>query len=300
LLDVPANRRSDPRAHTQIVDHLPPGAVIRRRVYVSNDTPDRQHIEVYPAAATVGKGKFQVGEGHAANELTSWISVDPGSVDVEPGGKTPIQVTVRVPSTASTGERYAVVWASLATRRDPSSNVSRIDVVHRVGVRMYLHVGAGDEPPSSFTIGKVIPARDEHGRPSVTIEVNNTGGRALDLSGKVKLSDGPDGARAGPSDVGVTTLAPGESGTVTAQFPGDLADGPWKIEVNLASGMVKNAATGTVTFPKTGQRGKPSTLSTLGIAWTTVGASLAVGLVAITGLTITARRVRRKATKHRH
>ncbi|MCW2641071.1 MAG: hypothetical protein JWP76_3377 [Dactylosporangium sp.] len=293
LLEAPVNRRSDPRARTEIVDHLSPGTVIHRRVLVANKSPERQHIEVYPAAATVGKGQFQVRDGHANNELTSWISVDGGSLDMQPWSEVPVQVTVQVPATASTGERYAVVWAAMASKPDPSAN---INLVNRVGIRVYLDVGPGGEPPSDFTIGEVIAARDKHGQPSVTIAVRNTGGRALDMSGNLSLSDGPAGVRAGPFEVVKgTTLAPGESGRVAVQFPRELSNGPWKMEVNLASGMVNHTATGRIRFPDAGQTGKPSLLSGLGAMWATVGASLGVGLVTVTGLAFTFRRGRRRA-----
>jgi hypothetical protein len=294
LLDVPANSGSDPRALTKIVDHLAPGAVIKRRVLLMNNLLERKQFQVYAGAATVGHGRFQVGEGHADNELTSWISLDRSSVTMRPGGKTPVEVTIRVPSTASTGERYAMVWLSLSSKANGSADVGGIYVVNRVGVRIYLHIGPGDEPPSEFTIGKVVPARDEQGRPTLTVEVNNTGDRALDLTGKVDLSDGPDDARAGPFTLSTTTLAPGEPGKVTAQLPDNLAGGPWKIELTLTSGRVHHGANGTITFPDAGTTGKPSTLVTSSAAWTTVGASLAVGLVTVTGLALAARRVRRK------
>ena len=58
-------------------------------------------------------------------------------------------------------------------------------------------------------IGELLPARDPRGEPSLAIRVSNTGGRALDLTGKVTLADGPAGMKAGPFEVVQgTTLAP--------------------------------------------------------------------------------------------
>ncbi|WP_322752520.1 peptidase [Frankia sp. Cas3] len=288
LLDVPTSRRSDPRALTEIVDHLPPGAVIKRRVLLVSDLRDRTPIEVYVGAAAVGQGRFRIGEGHAADELTSWITLDRAVVDMDPGDKEPVEVTIRVPTGASTGERYAMVWASLSTKGDGG----QIDVVNRVGVRIYLHVGPDAEPHSQFTVDTAVPTRDEHGKPTVTLGVNNTGGRALDISGTVNLSDGPDGARAGPYAVSTTTLAPGEAGTVTAQLPGTLAGGPWHLEADLTSGTVKQRATGTIAFADTGRPAKASALSRAGISRTAIGMSLVVGLVTLTGLGLIVRRFR--------
>ncbi|MBQ0904991.1 hypothetical protein [Micromonospora sp. U21] len=293
LLDAPVNRRSDPRAHRSIVDHLPPGTVIDRRMLVVNKSPKRLRVEIYPGAATLDKGEFHYGAGRAANELTSWISVDRSQVDLEPGGEAKVKVTITVPPNASAGERYAVIWASVHSSPNPTANV---DKINRVGIRAYLDIGPGGEPRSDFSIGKVLPARDKQGQPSVAVDVHNTGGRALDMTGSVSLSDGPAGMRAGPFEVARgTTLAPGEPGSVSVAFPKELPNGPWKIEVNLESGMVKHTATGKISFPDPGQVGKPSIVfARLGVPWTTAGASMGVGLVIIVGLALVARHSRKK------
>ena len=296
LLEAPANRRSDPRALRYIVDHLPPGTIVRRNLLVANRSDRSQRFELYPAAASVEKQRFVFAEGRAANELTSWISLDRTQVNLGPGENAKIRATVSVPPAASTGERYAVIWAAVKSRPKPSANVNQI---HRVGVRVYLDIGLGGEPPSEFTIGELTPARDPSGEPSVTIGVDNTGGRALDMGGKVSLSEGPAGMRAGPFDVAQgTTLAPGETGTVSVRFPRELPNGPWKIDVALESGMVRHSASGSVTFPKPGQVGRSSTLfSRLTGPWGLIGTSLAVGLLIVGGLVLVIRRNRRASAR---
>jgi hypothetical protein len=291
LLEAPVNRRADPRAHRSIVDHLPPGTIIQRQVLVKNESRQRLHVELYPAAATLDKGECRFGADRAANELTSWISLDRTQVDLPPGGEARTRVTIQVPPTASTGERYAVVWASVASRANPSANVNQ---VHRVGVRIYLDIGPGGEPPSDFTVGELVPARSKQGQPSVAIKVNNTGGRALDMGGWVSLSEGPAGMRAGPFEVVKgTALAPGESGVVTALFPNELPNGPWRIEVSLESGMVKHSATAKIKFPNPGGLGEASSpFAQLRSPWAMAGGSVAVGLVFVAGLAFLSRRSR--------
>ncbi|MEV0808397.1 hypothetical protein [Micromonospora sp. NPDC050200] len=294
LLEAPVNRRADPRAQRSIVDHLPPGTTIHRKVLVKNESSKRLHIELYPGAATVDKEAFQIGDGRAANELTSWISLDRTELDLPPNGEARVKVTIQVPWNASAGERYAVVWASVASAPRPSANVNQI---HRIGVRIYLDIGSGGEPASDFTIGELVPARSKHGQPSVAIKVNNTGGRALDMSGSVNLSEGPGGTRAGPFEVvKSTTLAPGSSGTVNVLFPRELANGPWRIEVNLESGMVKRSAVTNIKFPNPGEVGEASRpLAQLRTLWAMAGGLLVIGLVMVTGLAFLARRSRRRA-----
>ncbi|GLZ38889.1 hypothetical protein [Actinokineospora sp. NBRC 105648] len=254
LLDAPVNRRDDPRALRYIVDHLPPGTLVDRKVLVANKSGDRQAIDLYPAAATIEDGRFRFGEGHATNELADWISLDHTRVDLGPGKSATLKVTIAVPPTAPPGERYAVLWASTAV--DPDSGTA-IKQVHRVGIRLYLDIGPGGEPVSSFAIGDLVPMRDDAGVPSVAVHVANTGGRALDLTGAAVLSNGPGMLTAGPFAVSTgTTLGPAQSGTVTVRFPEQLPNGPWTMRVDLASGTAKDSATALITFPAAGSVGE--------------------------------------------
>ncbi|MEQ4302718.1 hypothetical protein ABNF97_15180 [Plantactinospora sp. B6F1] len=293
LLEAPVDRRADPRALRYIVDHLPPGTVIRRQLLVVNKTSRAQRVDLYAAAASVEGGRFRFAEGRTQNELSSWISLDRERVELPPGAKTRIRATLDVPPPTPKGERYAVIWASTKSPPKKSANVSQI---HRVGVRVYLDIGVGGEPPSSFTIGDVVPARDAQGVPSASIRVANTGGRALDLSGTVSLSEGPAGTRAGPFEViEGTTLEPGASGSVGVRFPRELPNGPWKIDIELASGTVRQRGTGRITFPDPGEVGEPSRLlAPLRTPWGIVGTSLVVGLILTGGLFVVARRAHRR------
>lgn len=63
LLDAPVSRADDPRALIYIVDHLNPGAVIHRRIQISNTTPDRASVSVYEAAAQIVNGNLEMTGG---------------------------------------------------------------------------------------------------------------------------------------------------------------------------------------------------------------------------------------------
>ncbi|WCN81199.1 hypothetical protein [Micromonospora sp. LH3U1] len=289
MLEAPTDRRTDPRALRYIVDHLPPGTTIKRQLLIANRTAETRRIDVYPAAATLDDSEFRFGEGRAANELTSWITLDHTTVKVEPWGEARVRATIAVPPAASRGERYGVLWAS-ATSADRAGG--QVTQVHRVGVRTYLDVGPGGEPASDFSIGELRPARSPEGEPSLTIQVSNTGGRAIDLSGAVTLTDGPAGSRAGPFPVGQgVTLPPGDSGQVVARLPVELPNGPWKVEVNLESGLVKRSITAQIQFPDAGQVGKRgSVVSRITSGW--VLGAVVTGLLLVTGLAVLARRSR--------
>jgi hypothetical protein len=282
LMEGPKNRETDPRAHRSIVDHLAPGTTIHRKVQVVNSSRERQRVEVYPEAATLDKDKFVFGGNGAANELTSWISLDKGTVDLEPGAKAVVEATVSVPRAASAGERYGVIWASVGSAVPQSGGVV-VRMATRTGIRIYLDIGPGGEPRSDFTIDELTPARSTAGDPSLVIAVTNTGGRALDMTGSAELSDGPAGLRAGPFPVTDTvTLGLEATGTVIVQFPRALPNGPWKVELTLKSGLVSHSVTAEITFPDPGRTGKPGTIMSklTGLRLLAYG-SLATGLLLV-------------------
>lgn len=291
LLEAPVARRDDPRARLYIVDHVAPGATIRRRIAVSHQPGSAPGgalpVVLYPAAATIRGGSFTFGAGRAANELTGWTTLDRTALALGPGEEAGVTVTIAVPAGAVAGERYAVVWA-----QTQSTGPGQVRQVSRVGVRVYLDVGPGGEKPSDLAIGTVTARRDAAGVPRVTAEVTNTGARALDLTGAVALADGPGGVRAGPFPLGAgVTLGTGQRRPVTAVLDPRLPAGPWTATVTVRSGTVVRARTVTVTFPD-----QPAAVAVGGeppgrVPWPAVaGAVLLVGLVGLGVLTVRRRR----------
>lgn len=247
IVDAPTNRSDDPRARVYIVDHVAPGTTISRRVEVSNDTANAQAVQLYAAAGGIKDGSFQFGEGRAANDLTGWTTVDPTTVSPPAGGRTLATVRIAVPADASPGERYGVVWAELPAAVPEGGGVG---AVNRVGVRIYLSVGPGGEPPSDFEVTALEARRDAEGNPVVAATVQNTGGRALDLSGELRLAKGPGGLSAGPFEAKLgTTLGLGQTEPVLVTLDKALPDGPWDARIALRSGTTTREATATITFP---------------------------------------------------
>jgi hypothetical protein len=247
IVDAPTNRANDPRAHQYIIDHVAPGTTITRRVEVSNDTAVPQVVQLYPAAAAIKDGNFEFGEGRAANDLTTWTTVDPTTVSPAAGAKSLATVKIAVPADASPGERYGVVWAELPAAVPTGGGVG---AVNRVGVRIYLSVGEGGEPASNFIITALEARRDADGSPTVAATVQNTGGRAVDLSGELRLTNGPGGLSAGPFQAKLgTTLGIGQTEPVLVSLDRAIPAGPWDGRIVLRSGMIEREATAKVTFP---------------------------------------------------
>ncbi|MFB9163578.1 hypothetical protein [Arthrobacter psychrochitiniphilus] len=251
LLDVPAATQKDPRARSYIVDHLTPGATIKRRLQIANGTDEAHNIQLYPSAASIEDNAFSAAAGNTPNVLTEWTSVSQPALELQPGASVEVLVTVNVPADAPEGENYAVVWAEA----HPSSQTGQgIVNASRVGIRMYLSVGPGNGPPADFSVNSMTPSRDLDGIPNLTALVTNTGGRALDISGSLMLEKGPAGLSAGPFplDKGVT-IAPGESAPVRTSLSLEIPSGPWQATFTVKSGLITHESTATIVFPDAGQ-----------------------------------------------
>lgn len=246
LLEDPA-AGDDPRAMLYIIDHLAPGDRIDRKVEVSNSTGSTAQVSMYSSAATIVDGAFIGSEGRTPNDLSTWTTVTPSTIDVPAGGKRIADVSVVVPSDAPPGEQYGVIWAEVSMAGGPVTQVSR------VGVRQYISVGPGGAPASDFTISSLTADRSSEGLPIVRASVENTGGRALDVNGTLSLTDGPSGLNAGPFAAKLgNTLAPGDVQNVIIELGKDLPAGPWDAEVTMTSGLLERVSSATLTFPGEG------------------------------------------------
>jgi hypothetical protein len=291
LVDVPADLTNDPRAQLYIIDHLAPGAVIHRRVEVSSTGHEPMAVGLYAGAASITGGSFIGAAAPGQNELSGWISLDRSTVTLPPQGSALVEVTIVVPPRASSGERYAVVWASVSS--SPAAP-GAVLLVNRVGIRVYLDVGPGGDPPSDFQIENIAGARAADGRPMAIASVHNTGPRALDIRGDLWLSDGPGSLSAGPFTVTTgSTLAPGAMAPVEVLMDRRLPDGPWTVRLTLTSGLTQRSATATIRFPASpGTENAPVAPET--IAWPPIlGIGGIVVLAALVGLCILARHRRR-------
>ena len=290
LVDVPVSEAGNPRALQYIIDYLPTGTTIHRRILVMNSETRTAHFTVYSDAAQISNEEFIGDTGAARSELTGWISVQHPTVTLAPGASEMDMITIKVPLEATRGEHYGMIWVQQAAHVRSTTGVG-VNEVARVGIRIYLAVGTGGAPPTVFAITSMTGSRSATGQPSLVVRVDDTGGRAVDLSGTVRLTGGPGGSNAGPFLAQrVITLAPGQSGNVRFALPKSLPYGPWQAKVTMVSGITTTTSTQTVQFG-----GVVAAHPGLGIiAWGVIALgviALALGLAAIV--------VRRRAPRHR-
>ena len=289
LLDAPVASRDDPRARVYIVDHLAPGATIERRIEVSNTTGAALRVSLYSAAATVADGTFLGAAGRTPNDLSTWTTAAPSSLTVPSGGRVTATVRISVPRDAAPGEQYAAVWAEAS-----SGTGGGVTQVSRVGLRLYVSIGPGGAPAADFRIDNLRAQRDSAGAASVLAEVANTGGRAVDMSGTLRLSEGPGGISAGPFPAKLgTTLAAGGTEPVTIGLDNALPSGRWKASLSLRSGLLERHAEADIVVPAIGEAAAPAVIIPsapqdqrgLGLPAAALAAALVgtAGLVAVAG-----------------
>jgi hypothetical protein len=246
LVDVPMSEAGNPRAQRYIIDYLPTGTVIHRRILIANGEARTARFSVYADAATITAGQFAGGIGATPSELTSWISVQHPTVTLAAGATATDMITIKVPAGATGGEHYGVIWVQ-QTGKVATGSGSTVLEVSRVGVRIYLAVGAGGAPPTKFDITSVTGHLTAARRPVILAHVNNTGGQAIDLDGSVRLTDGPGDTSSGPFPaLRTVTLAPGQSWNMTFAPPKSLPQGSWQATVTLTSGFTKATAATTI------------------------------------------------------
>lgn len=247
LLDIPAATQDDPRARAYIVDRVAPGVTISRRLRVENNTGSPQAVRVYPGAAQVKDGAFAPDGSEVESELTGWSAADREHLQLASGESADVLATITVPADAFESEHYGVFWAEM---RSPAP-AGGVVTANRVGVRIYLSVGPGNGKAADFSVTSLAAARDAAGNPEVSALVTNSGGRALDVGGELRLTGGPGGLSAGPFQLQKpVTLAPGDASTATFLVPREIPNGPWNASITLKSGLLERQVQGQVTFPE--------------------------------------------------
>jgi hypothetical protein len=236
----------NPLARAFVVARMAPGARLRRVFELANTTHRTMNVAIY-AAAAANRGAFSFGAGRTQNDLSRWTKTGYGRLRLPPGSRRLCSITVSVPPRASSGERYAVIWAQLTA---PAPAGGGVRIVNRVGIRMYVSVGPGGAPAPAFSIGPLSARRAASGAPLIAASIHNWGRGTLGFSGSLALTAGPAGLGTGPIRVSLTRgIPPGVTRRVRFRLSRALPRGPWRVHLRLTSGSVQHTAAATVTFP---------------------------------------------------
>ena len=196
------------------------------------------------------------------------------SVKLGPGGRKLFKATVSIPDNAVRGERYGVVWAEMAPRKDSEGVIN----IGRVGIRLYVSTGPGGTPSTHFDIGVADgPPRSEQRahRPGHGAQHRRASSRSPGVAHAVRRSRRAL-SRSGLHPSG-STLGIGDTQSVQVPLHPRLPGGPWRVKLTLTSGVTTRTAEATLSFPLDGDRPRGSDASS-GLTWWAVPVSSVLGL----------------------
>jgi hypothetical protein len=128
-----------------------PGQTTEGTMFLKND--DNTAVTFYPSIETFTEKNGEKVFIKVPNDLESWIKV-PSSVQLPAGGSTNIPFSITVPTNASPGGHFAIVWWS--TTPPSSSSNKQVSIVTRAGILVYLNVSGNTIEEASFNLNSPI------------------------------------------------------------------------------------------------------------------------------------------------
>ena len=138
LVAVAGASPRNPLASSYVVERLAPGRGSLAK-WRSTTTPIGAWMfrcirPLRPSCGAISSSR----RAEAETSFSRWTSVSQDVVHLGRGSEAFETLTINVPSSASSGERFAVLWAEVSA--PPAGGIT---LVNRVGVRMYLSIGPG-------------------------------------------------------------------------------------------------------------------------------------------------------------
>lgn len=243
---------TDAPGQADIIESPAPGTSITRHVRVHNKTGVAQAISVYAGPASIVNETFSVEPAGETNALTSWTTIDKPTVQLDNRQFEDVTVVITVPPDAPSATLYGAIWAAVGGSRS--------------GVRMDVTVGGNNGPAADFVITDLIPERRSDGTVAVLATLTNTGGRPIDITGTLRLSDGPGALFVNAVPAQPTSLSAGATGTVlfVVSDSSSLPNGPWTAKARLKNGYFTHELREQITFPDKPSEGGDNSMSSLG------------------------------------
>ncbi|MDQ3757458.1 MAG: hypothetical protein M3394_06395 [Actinomycetota bacterium] len=215
------------RERSYVVRTVEPGTGFDDRLEARNLTDAPIDLVVEPVdAAVTGEGSFAPGTTAAAEG--AWLRVSPGRVRVPARGSTRVALRVDVPADATPGDHIAAV---VVRKAEAPSGGGEVQVVNRVGVRVYLTVtppvGTAAAPRRAFELRAL---RWTEGR-NFEAEVANVGDLLVEPLGTLTMARGDFTTTVDVPVLG--TVPPGAVATFPVRTAGELEPGTYEARLRL-------------------------------------------------------------------
>lgn len=160
-----------------------PGAEGVQELTVTNagDEPMEAAVTVKPVRGTTEK-----------TSAVDWLSVDPESFRLDPGGQQIITVKIHVPDGLESGGRYALVAVTAQAARsvDDQGKGNRATLAGEIGVGFMIVVDGKGKLIRKASVERFAPVLDFDGRVGFRALLRNQGNvHLLDVSGSVDVKD---------------------------------------------------------------------------------------------------------------
>jgi hypothetical protein len=219
--------------------NLAAGQTSVRPVSVSNFSAQPVDLTIYPADATINaQGGFALAEREAvARHVGSWIHLPIGRVHLAGNASTVIGFPITVPAETTPGDYAGGV---VVQRVEPGTATTiqngfavQLDIVERVGARVYLHV-AGEAKPG-LKVGK-LSWRQAGRAITFSLPVTNTGNVRLQPTTLLHVQG--FNLPTGPITTSrVEDLLPGSTVTVTGRLARPPAFGTGEATATVDDGV---------------------------------------------------------------
>jgi hypothetical protein len=196
------------------------GQTVVRPATVTNFAPDPVDLLVYPSDATVtSQGGFALADrSEPVKRVGSWIHLPVGRLHLAGYASTTVRFPLTVPTDATPGDYAGGVVAQKVTPGTVSTVQQgfavQLDIVQRVGARVYLHVD-GDAKPG-LRVGKLTWKKTGN-HITFSLPVTNTGNIRLQPVTQVQLRGFNLPATPIPTSR-IEELLPGSTVTVTGRL----------------------------------------------------------------------------------
>lgn len=178
----------DPRTRSWFIYTYSAGETRKDSVTLENKGTEPLTVKVYPAdSTTTSDGAFALeSETDKRDTIGAWVKVDQDMVTISPNEKKEIPFTISVPKDAQKGEYSGGVVFENTTPQNYQSKNMNLEVVSRLGVRVYLTV-PGPEQVALEVKDLKYTVTDNNLNFSFTAE--NTGEVRLKPTGMLQIKD---------------------------------------------------------------------------------------------------------------
>jgi hypothetical protein len=173
-------------SHSWFVYNLVPGEERKDSLLLKNDSNERLKVKIYPVdGVTTADGTFALKMREEDNtDLGSWVFLPQKEVVLQPKENKKVAFVIRVPEDASVGDHLG----GIVLEREPVSTEGNINIVTRVGVRIYETVpGELKEEASLGHFSYKLSGKGLRRNIYFTFPIGNSGNLRLEPQGKIEI-----------------------------------------------------------------------------------------------------------------